>query len=86
MLNRRCPVFFCAFFGTCLKDFNRNPQIFQKNYFGIGTHRGATFLGCFRQNLSLKALYMDKIAVQKHKILIFGRRILGTPVGGRFLF
>jgi len=67
-------------------DKSRKSRDYFKNFSRIGTQGGATFLECFRQALRLKALYMDKIAVQKHKILIFGRRILGTPVGGRFLF
>lgn len=38
----------------------KSPDFSKKTISGIGTHRGATFLGCFRQNLSLKALYIDE--------------------------
>lgn len=73
---------FLRLFGTSLKDFSRNPKIFQKNFSKIGTHGGCHVFGLFLLPFTAKNTIYSMNNEYKHKILTSEPSILGTPVGG----
>ena len=62
MLNRRCPVFFCVFFGTCLmmQQYIHEPYISRlfKKLFRKWHLRGCHVFGLFLLCFMVKTLYI----------------------------